>query len=154
MDLNNRRTGKHTTKPRALGLLGHSEILILSLFVGCFYRKGPADECCHPTDHPQSCRNLIVLERFCSVFKLLWLYIVCRLGVFAIQLRQTSSIFCLHFSQRYVGPIYKWRRIDSQAAWRRLYRQPLSIRQDGYEQTDVFFAWQSIDIESHFTFWS
>ena len=25
MDLNNRRTGKHATKPRALGLLGHSE---------------------------------------------------------------------------------------------------------------------------------
>ena len=25
MDLNNRRTGKDTTKPRALGLLGHSE---------------------------------------------------------------------------------------------------------------------------------
>ena len=24
MDLNNRRTGKHATKPRALGLLGHS----------------------------------------------------------------------------------------------------------------------------------
>ena len=23
MDLNNRRTGKHATKPRALGLLGH-----------------------------------------------------------------------------------------------------------------------------------
>ena len=26
MDLNNRRTGKHATKPRALGLLGHSVI--------------------------------------------------------------------------------------------------------------------------------
>ena len=26
MDLNNRRTGKHATKPRALGLLGHSEV--------------------------------------------------------------------------------------------------------------------------------
>ena len=25
MDLNNRRTGKDATKPRALGLLGHSE---------------------------------------------------------------------------------------------------------------------------------
>ena len=25
MELNNRRTGKHTTKPRALGLLGHSD---------------------------------------------------------------------------------------------------------------------------------
>ena len=25
MDLNNSRTGKHATKPRALGLLGHSE---------------------------------------------------------------------------------------------------------------------------------
>ena len=24
VDLNNRRTGKHATKPRALGLLGHS----------------------------------------------------------------------------------------------------------------------------------
>ena len=26
MDLNKRRTGKHATRPRALGLLGHSEI--------------------------------------------------------------------------------------------------------------------------------
>ena len=26
MDLNNRRTGKHATKPRALGLLGHSDV--------------------------------------------------------------------------------------------------------------------------------
>ena len=26
MDLNNRRTGKHATKPRALGLFGHSDI--------------------------------------------------------------------------------------------------------------------------------
>ena len=44
MDLNNRRTGKDATKPRALGLLGHSEhrifihvarmsLMTLSLFV-------------------------------------------------------------------------------------------------------------------------
>ena len=26
MDLNNRRTGKDATKPRALGLLGHSDV--------------------------------------------------------------------------------------------------------------------------------
>ena len=28
MDLNNRQTGKHATKPRALGLLGHSELYV------------------------------------------------------------------------------------------------------------------------------
>ena len=27
MDLNNRRTGKDRTKPRALGLLGHSDLM-------------------------------------------------------------------------------------------------------------------------------
>ena len=27
MDLNNRRTGKDATKPRALGLLGHSDFI-------------------------------------------------------------------------------------------------------------------------------
>ena len=31
MDLNNRRTDKHATKPRALGLLGHS-VLCCSVF--------------------------------------------------------------------------------------------------------------------------
>ena len=31
MDLNNRRTGEHATKPRALGLLGHS-VLMFTLF--------------------------------------------------------------------------------------------------------------------------
>ena len=29
MDLNNRRTGKHGTKPRALALLGHSDLVVL-----------------------------------------------------------------------------------------------------------------------------
>ena len=29
--LNNRRTGKHTTKPRALGLLGHSDFICMGL---------------------------------------------------------------------------------------------------------------------------
>ena len=27
LDFNNRRTGKHATKPRALGLLGHSGVI-------------------------------------------------------------------------------------------------------------------------------
>ena len=32
MDLNNRRTGKHATKPRALGLLGHS-VLVFNIII-------------------------------------------------------------------------------------------------------------------------
>ena len=45
-----------------------------------------------PTDRPKSVRNRCVVERFCSVFVLLWLCIVCRLGVFVIRMRQISSL--------------------------------------------------------------
>ena len=41
MDLNNRRTGKDATKPRALGLLGHSgkTLFIPEDFIFAYIRK-------------------------------------------------------------------------------------------------------------------
>ena len=48
MDLNNRRTGKHATKPRALGLLGHSVILIMIIVqvpLGALWGGGGAYVC-------------------------------------------------------------------------------------------------------------
>ena len=39
MDLNNRQTGKHATKPRALGLLGHSvyiRVIFITQNIGLF----------------------------------------------------------------------------------------------------------------------
>ena len=42
MDLNNRRTGKDATKPRALGLLGHSDTVTLT-FIDNNFVKYDAD---------------------------------------------------------------------------------------------------------------
>ena len=43
-----------------------------------------------PADRPTSVRKHHVIERVCSIFVLLWLFIVCRLGVF--------DILCFHFA--------------------------------------------------------
>ena len=44
-----------------------------------------------PTDRPKSARNRRAIER--SIFVLLLLWIVCRLGVFVMRLRQISFLF-------------------------------------------------------------
>ena len=36
--------------------------------------------------------NPHVIERFCGIFVLLWLYVVCRLGVFFVRMHQISSL--------------------------------------------------------------
>ena len=50
-----------------------------------------------PTDRPRLVRNRCVIERFCSFFVLPWRWIVCRLGVFVILMRQIASLFSVAF---------------------------------------------------------
>ena len=49
-----------------------------------------------PADRPKSVCISGVIERICSVFVSFNLCIVCRLGMFVIQLRQISSLFSLY----------------------------------------------------------
>ena len=46
-----------------------------------------------PADRPKTVHNSCVIERICSIFVSFHLCIVCRLGVFVIQLRQIISLF-------------------------------------------------------------
>ena len=48
-----------------------------------------------PIDRPKSVRNCYAMEHFCSVFVLLYLCIVCRLGEFATRVHQIASLFSL-----------------------------------------------------------